>query len=180
MPDVEPTVTETVTENAITTDAPKPTETVEFWKQKSREQEARAKANADAAQELATIRESQKSESEKQADATARAVKDAADARAEALAYKVAAAHGVTPDNFDLLGTGTEEAITARAERIGGLLKIQAENERLKAELEALRAGKPSPTSSRPVADLKPGATPQNTVTEDDALYNSLFGSPTS
>jgi len=181
MPDVEPIVTETVTEDApTTTDAPKPTETVEFWKQKSREQEARAKANAEAAQELATIRESQKTESEKQADATARAVKDAADARAEALAYKLAAAHGVTPDNFDLLGTGSEDVITARAERVGNLLKVQAENTQLKAELEALRTGKPAPLTTRPVADLRPGATPQNATSEDDALYISLFGTPAS
>ena len=180
MPDEEPIVPATDTDAPETTEPPKPTETVEFWKQKSREQEARAKANAEAAQELATIRESQKTESEKQADATARAVKDAADARAEALAYRVAAAHGVTPDNFDLLGTGTEEAITARAERVGGLLKVQAENEQLKAELEALRTGKPAPLTTRPVADLKPGATPQNATTEDDALYNSLFGTPAS
>jgi hypothetical protein len=135
------------------------------------------KPQATAYEELV---ESQKTEAQRQADAALAVATERDAARAEALAYRVAAAHGVTPDNFDLLGTGTEEAITARAERVGGLLKVQAENEQLRAELEALRAGKPSPATTRPVADLKPGATPQNAVTEDDALYNSLFGAPTS
>lgn len=37
---------------------------------------------------------------------------------------------------------------------------------------------KPAPTSVRPVAALKPGATPENQQSEDDVLYNSLFGNP--
>lgn len=170
----EPTTT--VTPDAPAPVEPKPTETVEFWKKQSREQEARAKANADAAAELQSIKESQLSESQKQAAATEAALRDAAQARAEALAYRVAATHGVTPDNFDLLGTGDEQTIAARAERIGGLLRFEAENAQLKAELDALRAGKPAPAASRPVTALKPGASPENTQTEDDAAYTALFG----
>jgi hypothetical protein len=45
--------------------APKPTETVDFWKSKAREQEKRAKENADAAKELEAIRESQKSDQQR-------------------------------------------------------------------------------------------------------------------
>ena len=45
--------------------APKPTETVDFWKSKAREQEKRAKENADAARELEAIRESQKSDQQR-------------------------------------------------------------------------------------------------------------------
>src|SRR4051794_29887891 len=82
---------------------PKPTETVEFWKQKSREQEARAKANAEAAQRLAALEESQKTDAPRQTDALAKAQREAVEAHAEALAYKVAAKHGVTPEYFDLL-----------------------------------------------------------------------------
>lgn len=158
---------------------PKPTETVEFWKKQSREQEARAKANADAAKRLAEIEESQKTEAQKQADAIAKAQRDAEDARSEALAYKVAAAHGVTPDYFDLLGRGDEATIEARAERIGELIKSRSEIEQLRADVEALRTGKPAPSTSRPVADLKPGATPSPASTEDDTLYASLFGATT-
>lgn len=43
----------------------KPTETVEFWKNKAREQEKRAKDNAAAATKLAAIEESQKTEQQK-------------------------------------------------------------------------------------------------------------------
>ncbi|WP_156749430.1 helicase [Mycobacterium sp. E1747] len=43
----------------------KPTETVEFWKSKAREQEKRAKENAAAAKELADLKESQKTELQK-------------------------------------------------------------------------------------------------------------------
>lgn len=48
-----------------TQQTPKPTETVEFWKTKARENEKRAKANADAAERLAAYEESQKSEQQK-------------------------------------------------------------------------------------------------------------------
>lgn len=175
-------ITEPVTGEPITTpDAPetaepKPTETVEFWKQKSREQEARAKANAEAAQKLAALEDAQKTEAQRQADAMARAQREAEEARAEALAYKVAASHGVTPEYFDLLGRGDEETISARAERIGELLKSRSETEQLKADIEALRTGKPAPSASRPVADLKPGATPVASKSDDDIAYEAVFG----
>jgi hypothetical protein len=42
--------------------APKPTETVEFWKGKAREQEKRAKENADKAQKFDQVTAAQKSE----------------------------------------------------------------------------------------------------------------------
>ena len=60
---------------------PKPTETVDFWKQKAREQETRAKANAKAAERLAEIEEQNKTELQKAVEA-ARNEGDAA-ARAE-------------------------------------------------------------------------------------------------
>lgn len=121
----------------------------------------------DAAQEAA------KTEQQRAAEAAQRAERERDEARAESLRYKAAATHGVDADNFDLLGSGSEAEIASRAERVGGLLR---ENASLKAELEALRAGKPAPTNGRPVAALKPGASPENTPTEDDVLYNSLFG----
>jgi len=45
--------------------AKKPTETVEFWKSKAREQEKRAKDNATAAKKLSDLEESQKTELQK-------------------------------------------------------------------------------------------------------------------
>lgn len=168
---------EQIIETPEAPEAPKPTDTVEFWKKQARDNEARAKSNADAARKLQEIEDSQKSETQKQADATAKAQQEAAEARAEALAYRVAAAHQVTPEYFDLLGAGPEDIITARAERVGALLVAQSENATLRAELEALRSGKPAPILNRPVADLKPGASPENATTEGEAAYAALFGS---
>lgn len=138
---------------------PKPTETVEFWKQKAREQENRAKSNAEKAQAHDAYVESQKTEAQRLADAAETSKREAALARAEAARYKVAATHGVGADYFDLLGDGDEEAIETRAKRISELLSFGTENAQLKADIEALRAGK-TPAQIRPVADLKPGATP--------------------
>lgn len=128
------------------------------------------------AAKLAEIEESQKTEQQRHADAAAQSKREADEARAEALRYKAAATHKVDVDNFDLLGSGTEEEVSARAERVGALLSLRDENVQLKAELDALRAGKPAPLPGRPVAALKPGATPEHNPTEDDVLYNSLFG----
>jgi multidrug efflux pump subunit AcrA (membrane-fusion protein) len=153
-------------------EAPKPTETVDFWKQKAREQEQRAKSNADAARRLQEFEDSQKSEAQRQAEATARAQREAAEARSETLRYKAAAVHGIAPDYFDLLGSGDEETINARAERIGGLLKTSSEIATLRAELDALKAGRPVP--GRPTEQLKPGATPEQ-VSGEDALYAQFF-----
>ena len=58
--------TEATEQHAV--EEPKPTETVDFWKQKAREQEKRAKENAAAAKRLAEVEESQKSEAERLAD----------------------------------------------------------------------------------------------------------------
>lgn len=152
---------------------PKPTETVEFWKQKAREQEARAKANAEKAQAHDAFVESQKTEAERLAEATQKAQREAQEARAETARYRVAATHGVTPDYFDMLGSGDELEIAGRAERLAPLLSAAAENAQLKAELEALRTGKPTPAQVRPVADLKPGATPQPEPQPDTSYPSS-------
>jgi multidrug efflux pump subunit AcrA (membrane-fusion protein) len=161
------------TETTPAAEAAKPTETVDFWKSKAREQEARAKSNADAARRLAEIEDAQKTEQQRLADRQAQIERERDDARAEGLRYKAAATHGIGEDYFDLLGSGDAESISARAERVGALLR---DNASMKAELEALRAGKPAPSNGRPIEALKPGATPSNPTTEDDVLYTSLFG----
>jgi hypothetical protein len=125
---------------------------------------------------LAQLEEAQKSEQERAAEAARKAQEEAATARAETLRYKAAATHGISEDYFDLLGSGDEDAINARAERIGALVKTASEIDQLRAEVEALRTGKPVPTSSRPIEALRPGATPTSAQNEDDVLYNSLFG----
>jgi hypothetical protein len=126
------------------------------------------------AQKARELEEAQMSEAQKIAERATAAERERDEARAEGLRYKAAATHGIGEDYFDLLGTGDEETISTRAQRVGGLLR---ENADLKAEVEALRAGKPAPINGRPVEALKPGATPENSQTEDDVLYSSLFGS---
>lgn len=142
-------------------------------KRKERERFAGFEDLKTKAEQFDKLQEASKSEQERAADAARQAQAEAQEARSEALRYKAAATHKVEADYFDLLGNGTEDEITSRAERVGGLLTELAS---LRAEVEALRAGKPAPTSSVPVTALKPGATPENTQTEDDVLYSSLFG----
>lgn len=168
---------ESATESVVTptaTDAstdPKPTETVDFWKAKAREQEKRAKENAEAAKRLAEFEESQKTEAQKIAERAAAAERARDEAIADGLRYKAAAMHGIDEDHFDLLGSGDEEAITGRAERIGSLLKLRTENEALRAEVEALKQGKPAPASARPTTALKPGATAERIDPSQDDSY---------
>lgn len=121
------------------------------------------------AKRLDELEEANKTEAQKNADALAKAQRAAEDARAESLRYKAAATHHVDPDNFDLLGNGTEEEIAARAERVGGLLAASRELEQVKAELAALKEGKSSPASPRPTPNLQPGATPVEVTVQDDA-----------
>jgi hypothetical protein len=98
---------------------PKPTETVEFWKQKAREQEKRAKDNAEAAKRLAEIEDSQKSDADKAAERIRQLEADAAEARREALRFKVAAKYGIGDEDVELFLTGTDEdTLTKQAERL--------------------------------------------------------------
>ena len=129
------------------------------------------------AQKARELEEAQMSEAQKAAERAAAAERDRDEARAEGLRYKAAATHGISEDYFDLLGTGDQDAIDARGQKLGALIKAASEAEQLRAEVEALRAGKPAPTNGRPVEALKPGATPENAKTEDDLLYERIYGS---
>jgi len=78
-----------------------------------------AKANAEAAKRLAELEESQKSEAQKLADAKAAAEREAEQARAEALRWRVAAKHGISDEDAELFLTGTdEETLTKQATRL--------------------------------------------------------------
>lgn len=101
------------------TDAPAPTETVEFWKAKAREQEKRAKDNAAAAKRLAELEDAQKTEAERAAERIASLEAETTAARAEALRFKVASKHGISDEDADLFLTGTdEETLTKQAQRL--------------------------------------------------------------
>ncbi|MER7794898.1 hypothetical protein [Streptomyces sp. NPDC097640] len=67
-----------------------------------------------------------------------------------------AATHNIPPDLIELLGSGTDEEINARAEALAGRLKATAPS--------------PAPASQRPVESLTPGAAPSSgaPATADD------------
>lgn len=110
----EQTAEATATETDATTEQQaeqKPTETVDFWKQKAREQEKRAKDNAAAAKRLAEYEESQKTETEKAADRIAKAEAEVASVPAKvagALREHLVALHGIEQDDAELFLTATD------------------------------------------------------------------------
>lgn len=110
-------------ENSETPD-PKPTETVDFWKQKARDNEKRAKANADAATRLAELENANKSEAEKAAERLAAAESAAQAAQAEALRFRIASKYGISDEHAETYLHGTdEETLTRQAEGLVALTK---------------------------------------------------------
>lgn len=120
---------------------------------KQREAEAAAEKRAkDAEAELKTYRDAEKTDQEKLAEGKATAEKEAADARNELTRLRVAMKYELDEEDLDLLGTGTEEQIEARAKRLA---------ERGSSSEGEARSG-------RPRERLKPGAVPSAEVEETD------------
>jgi hypothetical protein len=109
----ETTATET-TASTTAPETPKPTETVEFWKQKARDQEKRAKENAEAAKRLAEIEESQKSEAEKSADRIKQLEGDVPAARLAAFREAAVKFGGITQEDADLYLTASDMETLAK------------------------------------------------------------------
>lgn len=120
-------------------------------------------AEYDKAQDAAKTAEQRAAEQAQKAADDARIAGERAD-RAE-----LGVEHGIGKDFLDLLGGGSREDMSARAERLAPLLAARRENEQLRAEVEALRVGKPAPATVRPVAALQPGAAPVQVETVDDS-----------
>lgn len=107
-----------------------------------------AKANADAAKRLAEIEEANKTEAQKAADRLAAAQRDAEQAKADALRWKIAAKFQVDDEDADLFLTGTdEETLTRQAQRLA-----DRDAERKKSGNHVPREGTPTPS---PKADEK-------------------------
>ncbi len=122
--DVQPAQVNVVPPNAppaaTTPPAEPPTET--DWKAEARKWEQRAKENTAAAQRLAEIEESQKTEAEKLAARTAAAEKRAADLELRATRAEVAAAKSVPAD---LLTGSTQAEIEASADALIAFKGVQ-------------------------------------------------------
>ncbi len=101
---------------------PKPTETVDFWKAKAREQESRAKANKTAADELAAIKEAQTTEAEKTADRIRKADETLAGVPkmvSEALKAHLVALHNISDEDAELFLTASDpEVLLKQADRL--------------------------------------------------------------
>lgn len=138
-------------------------EKIQKANQEARSLRGRLQDAAPKLEEYDRLVEASKSEAQRQAEALEAAKRDAETARTEAIRFKVAAAHGIGADHFELLGSGTEEEVTARAEKIAALLKQQAQQTT-------------TPLPTRPVEQLRPGATPGEAESAEDVLYKQLFG----
>lgn len=156
----EAPATETAATQQTEAEQTKPTETVEFWKAKAREQEKRAKENADAARRLTEIEDAQKSEAQKAADRVKALETEVEQARRDALRFKVASKYAIGEEDADLFLTGSdEETLTKQAERLAGRA-----DERKKHGNHVPREGKTPPPAG-----------------QDDvrAFANDLFGRAT-
>lgn len=128
------------------------------WKAKSREWERRAKENKTAAEELAALRDSQKTSEQLAEERVAELERKAAAAEAKALRSDVAAAFGIStkkgpkgePSDADLFLTGSDEStLTAQAQRLSA-----REEDRKKQGNYAPKEGQ-SPSSSDGNGDLR-------------------------
>lgn len=139
----EATATEAEASTEQQIDQPKPSETVDFWKQKAREQEKRAKENAEAAKRLAEIEDANKSDAERAAGRIAELEEALRKQSTEALRFKVASKFGIGDEDADLFLTGSdEETLTKQAERLAA-----REGERKKQGNNVPREGN-NPTST--------------------------------
>jgi hypothetical protein len=123
------TATETTEATTATTtaDAVKPEKDwqaeAEKYRKFSREWETRAKQNSAAAEELAALRESQKSEAQKIAERAEAAEKRAAAADRELARYRVATAKKLPPELVGRLQGDTDEELAADADALLALVK---------------------------------------------------------
>lgn len=128
------------------------------WEKRAKDNFAQIQDLKPKADQFSQLEEASKSEAQRLAEAAENAKRDAETARAEAVRYKAAATYGITADHFDLLGSGTEDEITARAEKLSGLIAAQAQTA-------------VTPPVTRPVEQLRPGATPSTEPAKDQDTY---------
>jgi len=119
------TATEATATETTDQEQQKPTETVDFWKEKAREQEKRAKANAEAAKRLADIEDAQKTEAQKTAERIAKAEAEVATIPAkvaDALRESIVALGVVPAEHKGLLTASDPTALLEQVKSIQALV----------------------------------------------------------
>lgn len=145
--------------DAPVAEAKSESETVEFWKQKAREQEKRAKDNAQAAKRLAEIEESSKTAEEKAAARLAEAERLVVELEAKATRSEVAAKSGHPVDILSGPSDITPDALSEYADRLTAYIEERSS--------ERLRRGNVAPAE---------GTTPPAVNDERAAFADYLTG----
>lgn len=96
------------------------------WKAKARMWETRAKENSTAAQKLAEIEESKKSETQKLQEQLAQFQERATQAERDRERLAVIAKHGIPEDYHDLVHGADAESLSASAEKVKALITANA------------------------------------------------------
>jgi len=122
MTEPTPDATATDAQEPAPDQQPKPTETVDFWKQKAREQEKRAKENATAAQRLAELEAANLSELEKAQKTANDALARLAEFEQTTLRQKVAISKGLPAELVDRLRGATEDELSTDADALLALV----------------------------------------------------------
>lgn len=124
-----------------------------------------------AAAKYQELQDAQKTELQRLTEQATTASQQLAEQRAVNARLMAAATHSIPPDLIDLLGTGTDEEINARAAVLA---------ERLKAAAPPAAAAPAVPAPQRPVESLTPGAAPASAAPEDpDAWIRRATGRTT-
>lgn len=124
----------------------KPTETVEFWKAKARDNEKRAKENSDAAKRLKELEDAQKTELQREREAREAAEKAAAELRAEReltqIRAQVSKSTGIPAE---VLRGNTQEEIEDHAQSLKALLPEPRKPGQVPAEGRTVSTGSGDP-----------------------------------
>lgn len=145
-------------------ETPKPTDTVEYWKKRSRENERRAKENAEDAKKYAELQDAQKTEEQKRRELEERTKQETEALRLDNLRLRAAGTHGVSGEDeegipyADLIHGTDDESVKRSAEAIGRLVSAVAERDALQQELDALQKGRRP--AGRPSGGYRSGAVP--------------------
>lgn len=104
-------------------------EYVEKLRKESAKYRTEAKANAEAAQRLAQLEESQKTEAQIQAEKIAELEKQIEGATVQAVRARMAAKYQIAPEDADLFLTGSdEETVEAQAKRLAERVSASKNN----------------------------------------------------